>query len=265
MATDYTELDEPAYPSVNGQMMPDLNLAGIAPPQAYTSTGINLTGSTPPQRYGNDTTLVEDGDGDGIMADINQMGIDEKRPYFHLNLAGEMGVPSPAQLAAPASMGSVNGPTFDTPNFAIPDMKAYDLTGPGIDHIPEFDPDPQTGDLLKYDQPEGLIQINVVQPDPMLPDLSLYDRPAGLYFPSSMDVDPLVPNLQSPTLTQEIEMPDRPGELADGAINILHDSPSYQQLPAERYEQLFMAQDGNNSHRERHMGMLDLGLEREEA
>gem|GEM_PF-1391542 len=265
---DYPELDAPAYPSVNGQAQPDLNLAGIAPRQAYTSTGIHLTDSTPPQRYGNDATLVEDGDGDGIDADIHQMGIDESKPYFHLNLAGEMGVPTPEELARPAEMGSINAPTSTVSDFSVPGAKAFDLTEPGIDHIPEFAPDPHTGDLLQFDQPEGLIQFAATEvpmlPDPMLPDVSLYDRPAGLDYPGSMMVDPALPDLQSPTLTQEVHMEERPGDLGTLAMNILQDDATRAQVPAQRYEELFMAQAGNNSRRERHIGMLSLGLESEE-
>lgn len=266
MADSYPDISAPAYPSVNGQAQPDLNLAGVMPPQAISSTGMYTTDSTPPQRYGNDAMLVEDGDSDGIDADIHQMGIDESKPYFDLNLAGEMGVPSPEELARPAQMGGVNAPTSTASDFSVPAMHAYDLTGPGIDHVGEMQPDPHTGDLLQFDQPEGLIQINTTQPDPMLPDLSLYDRPAGLDFPSDMTVDPALPDLQSPQVEQDVEMQGRPGDLAAGALTILHSDATEQALPADRYEALWMAQaGGNNSQRERHMGMLGLGLEREEA
>lgn len=101
--------------------------------------------------------------------------------------------------------------------------------------------------------------------DPMAPDLALYDRPAGLEMPGPLMVDPALPDLQHPALEQPVEMPDRPADLAPDALAMMRDLPAYEQLPDTHSKALWMAQQGNNSAHERRLGMLMLGLEREEG
>ncbi|HLX58761.1 MAG TPA: hypothetical protein VKR83_17210 [Ktedonobacteraceae bacterium] len=127
----------------------------------------------------------------------------------------------------------------------IPDLKAFDLTAPGIDLTAPFAPDPLTGDLLQFDRPGGLQQFEASDV-PMMPD-------------------PALPDWQHPTLDQQVEMPDRPGDLASAALTMMHDMPTYKQLPTDNEKALWMAQQGNNQARERHLGMLMLGLDREEG
>lgn len=259
-------LNAPPYPSVQGQAVPDLGLAqyGVATPETQLYTNSDSTGPIIKPLPELDSLDHDPG------RDIPMMGIDPAVPYYHLNLAGEMGVPSPAQLAEPAGPGGVIEPTFCAPDMCVPDLMPGDLTGPGIDHVNELEPDPQTGDLLQFAQSGGL-DIHTASgltmpPDPALPDLDEYDRPAGLEMQQNIIApDPLLPDLQSPKLEREVHMSDRPGDLASDALNEMHDDETYKELPTGDYNELYMDQSGMNTRRSKHMGMLDLGLEDEEG
>lgn len=260
-------LTPPAYPSTAGQLMPDLNLAGVSTPETSLAGG-NFTDSTPPQNTAVPPLSTHDVDGD-----INQLGIDPAVNYFELNLAGNaLPIPDPAKLATPTppppAQELANAPTFSGPFASVPSIRAFDLTSPGIDAIAPFDADPATGDLLQFDRPRGLFMLAAsempVMADPLVPDLSLYDRPAGLDMPGPLMIDPALPDLQHPTLEQPVAMPGRPTDLAPAALAMMHGLPAYEQLPATHSKALWMAQQGNNSARERHLGMLMLGLDQEE-
>ncbi len=262
----HAPLAPPAYPSVAGQAAPDLNLAGVSTPMTSLAGG-NFTDSTPPQNTTVPPLSTSDVDGD-----ITQMGIDPAASYFELNLAGNaLPVPGPEKLAMPAAPSKelVNAPTFSGPFPAVPAARPFDLTGPGIDAIAPFEADPGTGDLLQFDRPRGVFLLAAsempTRADPLAPDLALYDRPAGLDMPGPLMVDPALPDLQHPTLDQEVEMPDRPGDLAPQALAMVRDLPAYAQLPDTHSKALWMAQQGNNSAHERRLGMLMLGLEQEEG
>ena len=259
-------LAPPAYPSVAGQTLPDLNLAGVSTPMTSLAGG-NFTDSTPPQN----TTVpaLSTGDVDG---DINQMGIDPTASYFELNLAGNaLPIPGPEKLVMPTvpAQELANAPTFSGPFPAVPATRPFDLTGPGIDAIAPFEADPATGDLLRFNRPRGVFMLAAsempMMADQLAPDLALYDRPAGLEMPGPLMVDPALPDLQSPTLDQAVEMPDRPGDLAPEALAMMRNLPAYAQLPEAHSKALWMAQQGNNSAHERRLGMLMLGLEQEEG
>lgn len=262
----HAPLAPPAYPSVAGQAAPDLNLAGVSTPMTSLAGG-NFTDSTPPQNTTVPPLSTSDVDGD-----ITQMGIDPAASYFELNLAGNaLPVPGPEKLAMPAAPSKelVNAPTFSGPFPAVPAARPFDLTGPGIDAIAPFEADPGTGDLLQFDRPRGVFLLAAsempTRADPLAPDLALYYRPAGLDMPGPLMVDPALPDLQYPTLDQEVEMPDRPGDLAPQALAMVRDLPAYAQLPDTHSKALWMAQQGNNSAHERRLGMLMLGLEQEEG
>lgn len=113
-----------------------------------------------------------------------------------------------------------NAPTFATPFVEVPPLHPYDLQAPGIDLIPGLQADPYVGDLLSFDCPRGLdiqaASLNPLVTDPVTPDLSAYGRPDGLVMPSLELVDPSLPDLQSPDFSQEVRMPDRPGEMGMG-------------------------------------------------
>ncbi len=263
-----TNVSPPGYPSVAGLAIPDLSLANLPPDAQQTSlAGGHIADSTPPQKL--DTPgLVDDGDGDSIFDDIKTMGIDESKPYYHLNLAGEAGFPTPSEVVSPDDAGGVNAPTWAVPSFTVPGLKQGDLTGPGIEHFPAFAPDPYLGDLLQVDRPEGLIihaatdlGRSVMQPDPMAPDLSLYDRPDGLQMPGPLLVDPNMPDLQSPQLEQDVHMQGRPGELAPGALDVMHGFPTYSQARQSSYPSSQFDIGGTNSRERRHNALLMQGLD----
>ena len=196
--------------------------------------------------------------------DLRLMGIVDNVPFYDLNLAGVNPLPNPPYNTPQSN--HVNAPTFTGSDYAVPSLKAYDLQAPGIDPMPALTPDPPLDDLLQFDHPHGLDMLaastDPLAIDPMAPDLSLYDRPDNLTMPNSMMVDPTLPDLQHPTLTQQVHMPERPADLSENALTVLHSLPTYTQLPSDDYEKLYMTQTGNNATRERHMGMLMLGLDR---
>lgn len=254
-------LQEPPYPSVVGQVQPNLNLAGVATSKTSLAGG-NFADSTPPQNIA--VPALQPG------SDVFNMGIDPLTNYFDLNLANNNdNIPSPATLAKGPQPSGINLPTFGLQNYTVPANRTFDLVAPGIDYLPPFLPDPDIPDLVHPDPVRGTDIVaatsNPMAIDPMAPDLSAYDRPAGLYMPGPLMVDPLHPDLQNPTTKQEVEMDDRPGDLDERALTILHDDPTCQMTPGASYEELWMAQAGNNMRRERHLGMLGYGLEREEG
>ena len=201
--------------------------------------------------------------------DPGRMGIVDNVPYYHLNLAGEMPLPNPPFNAPSGSM--INDPTFGTQDYSVPANRSYDLQAPGIDALPPMGVDPYLGDLLQFDRPHGIditaASSNPLAIDPMNPDFSEYDRPADLAMPGLLQVDPLLPDLQYPSTTQEINsmVSDRPSELDPKALQIMHDDPTCAETPSYTYETLWMSQPGNNMRRERHLGMMYMGLERVEG
>lgn len=193
--------------------------------------------------------------------ELNQMGISPNVPYYDLMLAS---TPDLAYEQYPQA----NDPTFTAPSLSVPTNRPYDLQAPGIDHIPEFAPDPYTSDLLQFDQPMGL-SITAASSSPMgdipsviSPDLAEYDRPDNLMMPAPMSIDPSMPDLQSPELEQEIHMQDRPGEMVDSN----GDAPSLgpdgdnddDDKPMPPYDVEY--QTPGLSHRERKQDMLYRGL-----
>lgn len=262
---DNKKVSPPQYPSVAGQKPPALNLAGeLYPPPVQNMPLANPTMSTP--SLNTEVPAIS-----SDASSLHVLGIDPGTPYFQLNLAGnEMNIPSPASLAAAQPVSRGNAPTYGTPNFAVPGVESgADATGLTLSFRPPFQIDPDIPDLAAISHPAGLDMLAAsdlpMAPDPMAPDLNEYDRPAGLAMPGPLMVDPQLPDLQSPDSSLEVEMPDRPGDLAPGALTILHGLPTYQMIPADSYEELWMAQAGNNQARERHMGMLMRGLDREES
>ncbi len=194
----------------SANQFPDLSLAMI-PDVASGQQETWMPISDPPGRF--DVPPLQCSD---PGQEINQMGISPGVPYYDLGL-----VMSPMLGEADPYPKAID-PTFTSPMMAMPSFKPYDFQAPGIDHIPEFQPDPQTGDLLDFDKPGGLelLAVNQSNPlagptDPALPDLSDYDYPSNLLMPSPAGVDPSLPDLQTPQLTQDVEMADRPGEMGD--------------------------------------------------
>jgi len=250
------------YPGPPGAVVPDLGLAQFGVSTPLTQVYIN-TDSTPPDMSAPPPLVGAD--------EIGSMGIDPGEPYQHLQLANDFQVKTPGELAAPAGIGSVNSPTWHTPDMSVPSLKPADISADEIEHVGEFEPDPHTGDLLQFAQPAGLTVIAAWNGDPLAPDpaeqdLDGYDVPAGLVMRPPLEPDPTVPDLQSPQLEQDVHMSGRPGDLADGALDAMDETKGRgdNELPTDNYNELYMEQRGENNHRARHMGMMELGLEKEE-
>ena len=265
MQTDHhPPLMPPAYPALPGTPQPELSLAGISTPSTDLSGG-NFTDATPPLR-----TTVPPLSTDDPQGDLHLLGIDPETPYFELNLAGEaLPVPRPASLAdaaAPEFPGGANAPTFGTQDYAVPPLRPYDLTEPGIDAMSPMQPDPP---VLQFAQPLGLsvypASDGQMLSDPMAPGLDDYDRPAGLEISDALAGDPALPDLHTPMLTQQVMMPDRPGDLASGALDAMRDEASYRQLGDASYREVYMDASGINTTRRRHMDLLMRGLDEEEG
>lgn len=144
-----------------------------------------------------------------------------------------------------------------------PDFTAPDVTQPELQPLqPGFTrPDPLKPELVVQLSlwPDDLEQLNVHQPDPLDPDLTESDVSADLSRPD--DSAHLMPE---PRYQPETIMDERPGELDHHALQTLLDGPDWQGLPSSlTYPQLYTDQD-EMSRRRRHLGTLDLGLERSE-
>ncbi len=204
----------------------------------------------------------------GSAEDLHLMGISPDLPFYDLNLAGSQGVPTPASLASvqPSERVAINNPTFTEPVIHVPLLAPHDLIEPGIDLRPEFSADPQLPDLEEYDHPHGLdIRPNTpAMVDPSIADLLQYDHPSGLDVRHNLlEPDPLLSDLQHPDLTQQVHMLDRPGDLDASALQVMHQSATYQQLGHKDYPEIVMDASGVNNTRSRHMGLLMRGLDDE--
>jgi hypothetical protein len=252
----------PNYPAAPGLSMPDLNLANPMSSVASTYSINALPDLGKPALM--QPRLLSD------PADIGRMGIDGAMGtlLYELNLAGVQGVPAPDELASAHTGPEHNDPTFITPDFAVPSLKSYDLTGPGIEFFSELQADPALPDLTEYEHPRGVdVRGNdLLTPDPQLSDLLSYDNPMGLSITRHpLLPDPLLPDLQDPDLTQQMRMPvdARPGDLDPSALYVM-DPVTAAQVADKDYPEVFMDQSGVNNTRSRHMTLLMDGLEDEE-
>ncbi len=177
--------------------------------------------------------------------DAPLMGIDPQLPFYDLNLAGSQGIPAANNIAHATMPPMSNPPTFTRPDTDVPELAPYDLTEPGIN------------------------LHSTLSADPLLPDLSEYTHPYGLTIQPSpgnapLQIDPLLPDLQHPDLTQQMHMPERPGDLASDALQAMHQDATYQLLDDKTYPAMFMDATGSNTTRSRHMDLLMHGLDQEE-
>ncbi len=161
-------------------------------------------------------------------------------------------------------------PDFGTQSYAIPPIKPYDLTSPGITYVPEFAADPE---LEGYTYPFGPdVSTQGMDSDPRIAhDIPTPSEVASSLYPglgfSTLDIlhdvtdeDPLLPDMQNPDLTPQRQMPvdERPGSMDPSAPAII----SNRQLPDTDYPGVWMDQHGMNTTRSRHLSLLDTGLER---
>lgn len=259
---------QPSYNPYAADQQPNLSLADT--PDVASGYGVTVmpTSMPPIPRELPDLSCADP------CQDMIDLGIDPGVFYFDLNLGGINPLPNPpytddANAVAPMTSTPSNLPWTCPIQFSDGALQKA-LTDPGIDWKPPFGVDPALPDLTFYVQPKGMAPIIAAKSDPMAidpiaPDLMLYDRPDNLALLPPLMVDPNLPDLKYPTLDQDVLMPDRPGELNPAAMNIMHGYSDDKQVPADDYESLWMTQTGNNSRRQRHLGMLDLGLEREES
>lgn len=150
-------------------------------------------------------------------------------------------------------------PDFDAPDLAQPALQRVDLAQPGFSL-----PDPQRPDSLHAEQlplwPDELAKLDDARPDPALPDLMEPDVPATLTRPDEREHV-----MPGPEYAPDIVMQQRPGEMDPDAAHVLLNSPDAEDLPAHiAYPQLYTNQD-KMSKRKRHLGMLELGLEKTEG
>jgi hypothetical protein len=255
-------MQEPGYPSAQGQPFPQLDLAMYALHPAPTNMPeINPATSMPPQ---NTATPSLDGDAMDLMC----MGINPEVPYYDPNVAGMCEpVPAPSTLMKaydPAYSSATIDPTFTAPDTSVPSLKPGDVVFGAVDYVAPLAPDPHLGDLLQFDRPFGLnIVVSTVDPlapDPAMPDTTAYDRPAGLEMPNPLQPDPALPDLQNPETKQEVYMDDRPADLAHDALSVFHLGPGYASIDGSYPEQQF-DQDGDNSRRARHLTPMLRGLD----
>ena len=99
----------------------------------------------------------------------------------------------------------------------------------------------------------------VERPDPALPDLLHPDIPDLFELPPAQ-----AHVMPRPTYEPETVMRERPGELAAELPGLLADDPDMRGLPRGiEYPELYTTQQGMTT-RERHLGALELGLEKME-
>ncbi len=248
----------PDYPMPPGGKMPDLNLAGIDGWMPDVASGSSIEWMpTPPKPPITWPTLSG-------SPDLG--GVDPGNIIPDLNLAGVDGVPAPDVVAMPSTSSQVHLPDYGVPDMMVPGLQAgRDLTGPGIDQLPEWNADPMTPDLSEYRHPHGL---DIMQPSVgMSPDpLVAFDHPYGLdmMLNDVTQPDPMVPDLQHPDLTQEVHMSTRPGDLDTSALNVMDGSQTAQLIKDKDYPEVQMDQRGYNNTRSRHMTMMMDGLRDEE-
>lgn len=207
-----------------------------------------------------------------IQGATNLLGLSPDTPMPQLNLAGVDGVPAPEQLARTEDL-SIHLPDFTEPQHEQPELQTCDLLAPGImlTQPGAFAADPQLPDLNEYQHPYGVDIYNasaeaaaLLLPEPFLGRMLVYEIVNGV----AVNQDPLLPDLQRPALPLDVQMQERPGDLASGALEQMHMQPLYQQLDHVPYDEVFMEQSGINSTQRRHnellMGGLDAVEKREE-
>lgn len=149
-------------------------------------------------------------------------------------------------------------PDSGVPDFAQPALERANLETAGFTLPNAERPEPAVARQL------SLWPGELDRPDPDLPDVDSPDlrepqMPPDLTRPASDGH--LLPR---PEYTPEVVMRERPGEMGPAAAEVLLDGPDRRGLPAGlSYPQLYTSQD-ELSTRKRHLGMLELGLERSE-
>lgn len=144
-------------------------------------------------------------------------------------------------------------------DFSVPELEQVDLSRPGF-VLPDVErPDPALPDLLELDMPDNVYRPPVDRPDPELQGVTMPELP-DLFARPSVDAH-IMPQ---PGCEPEVVMQERPGELAAALPELLADDPDMRRLPPGiEYPELYTTQR-DMTRRQRHLGMLELGLEKME-
>lgn len=147
-------------------------------------------------------------------------------------------------------------PDFGVPDFTQPSLQRADLGTPDFTLPDPARPEPLIAEQLPL-WPAELETPDDDRPDPDLPDLTEPEVPDDLTQPATN-----AHILTKPEYAPEVVMRQRPGELDPAAAEMLLTSPDMEELPEHlTYPQLYTSDD-EMSTRKRHLGMLELGLER---
>jgi hypothetical protein len=145
-------------------------------------------------------------------------------------------------------------PDFSLPDVSVPELQMADLMMPDFDMPDASLPDPPLPSLLQPVIPPALdVLASSANPDL---DAAYSVHPAS-GFPLAMPETPEMSGM--PDIGYDPTQ-DMPGTLASSASSLVLNSPDNQQLPAGlAYDMLNSTPDLTT--RERHLGMLLLGLE----
>lgn len=145
-------------------------------------------------------------------------------------------------------------PDFSLPDSSVPELQMADLTMPDFDMPDASLPDPPLPNLLQPVIPPALdVLASSAHPDL---DAAYSVHPASGY-PLAM---PETPELSSMPDIGYDPTQDMPGTLDSSASSLVVNSPDNQELPTDlAYDALNSTTDLTT--RERHLGMLLLGLE----
>jgi hypothetical protein len=207
--------------------------------------------------------------------DLEQLGFGgSAMPRYDLNLAGSAGIPTPNQLVQRSLWDGPQPADYGAPDFSVPTLQSADLTEPGL-NVTAFTPDPTLPDLSTIPHPFAVHMSNGMEVEPVIaqdmPDNAEVDSSlfAGTGF-SGLSIthdirqpDPSMPNLQRPEVRPQI-MNERPGDLAPGALDVMHASAQYDQIRTKTYPAVQMDQQGMNNRRSREFTLLMKGLDSEE-
>ncbi len=149
-------------------------------------------------------------------------------------------------------------PDFDMPDFAQPALKQTNLAQPGFTLPNPARPEPAVARQL------GLWPDELDRPNPALPAVDSPDLHAPEVSPDLTQLALDEHMMPKPEYAPDVVMRERPGEMDQAAAEIRLGSSDLRALPEGlSYPQLYASQD-EMSTRKRHLGMLELGLERAE-
>jgi hypothetical protein len=153
-------------------------------------------------------------------------------------------------------------PDFIFPSVDVLRLLSYDLQLPAIDY--RQGAANQHLDGNEHDQTEGLDVVRTTDSSavcPGLTDAEVESLPSMFWFVRQpLRQDPTLPVVVQ-QFELEVRMTERPGDLASGAIEMMHAGCDYQERENMPYAQSFQDQSGMHTSRRRHMDLLQHGLD----